>query len=147
MKRFIFALLALLMCGGVVSAQNYIVVNSEQIFRSISDYNIAMTTLDNLAKEYQAKVDEAYKDIESLYNSYMSQKQDLSTSARNAKEQEILSREKAVAEYPVDPRYIEMIESLDSYVIKKFRVAFGNRIIKQLKIFVPVYVACGGDVL
>ena len=55
--------------------------------------------------------------------------------------------EKAVAEYPVDPRYIEMIESLDSYVIKKFRVAFGNRIIKQLKIFVPVYVACGGDVL
>ena len=40
-----------------------------------------------------------------------------------------------------------MIESLDNYVIKKFRVAFGNRIIKQLKIFVPVYVACGGDVL
>jgi hypothetical protein len=55
--------------------------------------------------------------------------------------------EKAVAENPVDPRYLEMIENLDTYVIKKFRVAFGNRIIKQLKIFVPVYVACGGDVL
>ena len=55
--------------------------------------------------------------------------------------------EKAVAENPVDPRYLEMIEALDTYVIKKFRVAFGNRIIKQLKIFVPVYVACGGDVL
>jgi hypothetical protein len=55
--------------------------------------------------------------------------------------------EKAIAENPVDPRYLEMIENLDSYVIKKFRVAFGNRIIKQLKIFVPVYVACGGDVL
>ena len=53
--------------------------------------------------------------------------------------------EKAVAENPVDPRYLEMIETLDAYVIKKFRVAFGNRIIKQLKIFVPVYVACGGD--
>ena len=53
--------------------------------------------------------------------------------------------EKAVAENPVDPRYLEMIEALDAYVIKKFRVAFGNRIIKQLKIFVPVYVACGGD--
>ena len=55
--------------------------------------------------------------------------------------------EKAIAEFPVEERYLEMIEALDTYVIKKFRVAFGNRIIKQLKIFVPVYVACGGDVL
>ena len=39
-----------------------------------------------------------------------------------------------------------MIEDLDNYVIKKFRVAFGNRIMKQLKVFVPVYVACGGEV-
>ena len=51
----------------------------------------------------------------------------------------------ALKDYPVDPRYLEMIEDLDTYVIKKFRVAFGNRIMKQLKIFVPVYVACGGD--
>ena len=29
-------------------------------------------------------------------------------------------------------------------MIEKFRVAFGNRIMKQLKLFVPVYVACGG---
>ena len=55
--------------------------------------------------------------------------------------------EKAIEEYPVDPRYLQMIEALDAYVIKKFRVAFGNRIIKQLKIFVPVYVACGGSVV
>ena len=55
--------------------------------------------------------------------------------------------EQAVQDYPVDPRYLEMIEDLDTYVIKKFRVAFGNRIMKQLKIFVPVYVACGGDPL
>ncbi len=54
--------------------------------------------------------------------------------------------EKAVAENPLDQRYLDMIEDLDTYVIKKFRVAFGNRIMKQLKIFVPVYVACGGDV-
>ncbi len=55
--------------------------------------------------------------------------------------------DKAIAENPVDEKYLEMIEALDAYVIKKFRVAFGNRIVKQLKIFVPVYVACGGDVL
>ena len=39
---------------------------------------------------------------------------------------------------------LEKIAKLDMYVIQKFRVAFGNRIMKQLCIFVPVYVACGG---
>ena len=55
--------------------------------------------------------------------------------------------EKAIADYPVEQKYLDMIEELDNYVIKKFRVAFGNRIMKQLKIFVPVYVACGGTVV
>ena len=55
--------------------------------------------------------------------------------------------EQAIAEFPVEQKYLDMIESLDNYVIKKFRVAFGNRIMKQLKMFVPVYVACGGTVV
>ena len=55
--------------------------------------------------------------------------------------------EKAIEQNAVDQRYLDLIEQLDDYVIKKFRVAFGNRIMKQLKIFVPVYVACGGTVL
>ena len=54
---------------------------------------------------------------------------------------------KAVADKPMEKKYLDMIESLDTYVIKKFRVAFGNRIIKQMRIFVPVYEACGGTVL
>ncbi len=52
---------------------------------------------------------------------------------------------KAIEENAVDKKYLDMLESLDNYVIKKFRVAFGNRIVKQLKLFVPVYVACGGE--
>ena len=55
--------------------------------------------------------------------------------------------EKAQADFPVEQKYLDMVESLDNYVIKKFRVAFGNRIMKQLKIFVPVYVACGGTAI
>ncbi len=55
--------------------------------------------------------------------------------------------EKAVIENPLEQKYLDMIEQLDAFVIKKFRVAFGNRIIKQLKVFAPVYVACGGDVV
>ena len=53
----------------------------------------------------------------------------------------------ALKENPLDQKYLDAIANLDDYVIKKFRVAFGNRILKQLRIFVPVYVACGGTVL
>ncbi len=52
----------------------------------------------------------------------------------------------AMIDHEVEQSYLDKLEALDSYVIKKFRVAFGNRIVKQLKIFVPVYVACGGSV-
>ena len=39
---------------------------------------------------------------------------------------------------------LEKFNQLDNFVIKKFKLAFGNRILKQLETFVPVYVACGG---
>lgn len=47
--------------------------------------------------------------------------------------------------HPIEQKYLDHIASLDLYVIEHFRVAFGNRIMKQLHLFVPVYVACGGD--
>ena len=53
----------------------------------------------------------------------------------------------AVEKYPVSDRILTDVNKLDLYVIEKFRVAFGNRILKQLKTFLPVYVACGGDAL
>lgn len=52
--------------------------------------------------------------------------------------------DKAVELYPVSEKYLNEIAALDMYVIQKFRIAFGNRIMKQLMTFVPVYVACGG---
>jgi hypothetical protein len=50
----------------------------------------------------------------------------------------------AVEEKPVSERNLELVKEMDDYVIKHFRVAFGNRIMKQLNTFAPVYVACGG---
>ena len=53
--------------------------------------------------------------------------------------------EEAKKKYPVKDETLKKIEDMDNYVIEHFRLAFGNRIVKQLKDFVPVYVACGGD--
>jgi hypothetical protein len=46
--------------------------------------------------------------------------------------------------YKVSDESLEKIGKLDDYVIEHFRLAFGNRIVKQLRDFVPAYVACGG---
>ena len=51
----------------------------------------------------------------------------------------------ADASYPLTDEMYEKIEELDDYVIKHFRIAFGNRIVKHMRGFVPVYVACGGS--
>ena len=53
----------------------------------------------------------------------------------------------AFEKYPISQENMKKIQQLDLWVIDKLRVAFGNRIIKQMGLFVPVYVACGGDEL
>ena len=46
--------------------------------------------------------------------------------------------EQAKLDFPVSREALDKIEKLDLYVIQHFRIAFGNRIMKQLKDFVPV---------
>lgn len=53
--------------------------------------------------------------------------------------------DEASTNYAVSEENLDKIAKLDRYVIDHFRLAFGNRIVKQLKDFVPSYVACGGD--
>ena len=50
----------------------------------------------------------------------------------------------AKEKYKVGEETMEKVAMLDDYVIEHFRLAFGNRIVKQLRDFVPVYVGCGG---
>ena len=51
----------------------------------------------------------------------------------------------AINDNPISEATLNKIEEMDNYVIKHFRIAFGNRIVAHMKKFVPVYVACGGD--
>ena len=53
--------------------------------------------------------------------------------------------EKAMSDYAISASTLKKIDDMDNYTIKHFRVAFGNRIVKHMRKFVPVYVACGGD--
>ena len=48
-------------------------------------------------------------------------------------------------QHPMSQETLDKIEEMDNYVIKHFRIAFGNRIVMHMKKFVPVFVGCGGD--
>ena len=51
---------------------------------------------------------------------------------------------KARAEHPISEEMVGKLQKLDHYLITRFKLAFGNRIMKQMYDFIPVYVACGG---
>ena len=54
---------------------------------------------------------------------------------------------KAKAENPVSEETLNKVAVLDDYVIAHFRIAFGNRILKQMKDYIPAYVGTGGTEL
>ncbi|MBE7001741.1 MAG: hypothetical protein E7421_03450 [Ruminococcaceae bacterium] len=46
--------------------------------------------------------------------------------------------------YPISQEMLDKLEELNAYLIKNFRLAFGNRINKQIRDYVPCFIACGG---
>ena len=53
----------------------------------------------------------------------------------------------AKKEYEISYRNRKRLEAFDEYLISHFHVTFGNRIMKQILTYIPVYIACGGDEL
>jgi hypothetical protein len=51
----------------------------------------------------------------------------------------------ASKDHPLSLKAIQNLEKLDKYITENLKVTFGNRIMKQIRAFVPVYVACGGS--
>lgn len=99
MKKMIIALMAVVMSVGVASAQNYMVIDSEKVFKSVAAYNEALEDIEKLATQYQDAVDKKFAEVENLYNSYMQQRSSLSMSAQQQYEQLILQKEAEATEY------------------------------------------------
>ena len=124
MKRLIL-IAACVLSAGTLAAQNYIIVNSEKVFKSIDAYNTALSTLDKLAEQYQDMVDAKFAEVETLYNNYMNQKASLTAATRQTRENDILAKEKAAQEYQetlfgndgtLMKKRVEMIEPIQKKV-------------------------------
>lgn len=124
MKRLIL-IAVFVLTAGTLAAQNYIIVNSEKVFKSIDAYNTALSTLDKLAEQYQDMVDAKFAEVETLYNNYMNQKASLTAATRQTRENDILAKEKAAQEYQetlfgndgtLMKKRVEMIEPIQKKV-------------------------------
>ncbi len=97
--RGVILAIALILGITAASAQNYAVVNSEKVFKSIAAYNEAIEQLDQLAEKYQKEVDAKFEQIENLYNTYMQRRASLSEASQKANEDNILRLEQEATEY------------------------------------------------
>ena len=140
MKRLIL-IAAFVLTAGTLAAQNYIIVNSEKVFKSIDAYNTALSTLDKLAEQYQDMVDAKFAEVETLYNNYMNQKASLTAATRQTRENDILAKEKAAQEYQ------ETLFGNDGTLMKK-RVEMIEPIQKQVFSAIEAYAKqVGADVV
>ena len=113
MKRLILTLALMLGFAVASQAQNYAVVNSEKIFKSIESYNAAITELDKLANAYQEQVDQKFEEVEKFYNTYMERRNQLNAASQQANEEKILEMEKEATEFQ------ESIFGTDGELMKK----------------------------
>lgn len=113
MKRLILTLALMLGFAVASQAQNYAVVNSEKIFKSIESYNAAITELDKLANAYQEQVDQKFEEVEKFYNTYMERRNQLNAASQQANEEKILEMEKQATEFQ------ESIFGTDGELMKK----------------------------
>lgn len=98
MKRLLFLLAAILISTVGVYAQKYAFVNTETIFKSIPEYTKTIQEIDQMAVDYQSKVDAEYTKIAEMYDRYQYQKSNLSEAVKKQVEDNILKLEKAAGE-------------------------------------------------
>ncbi len=99
MKKTLLILAALVISAGTAIAQNYMVVDSEKIFKSIAAYNSALAEVDADAEKYQKQIDDAFNQLEQTFNNYQSRKASMSAAQRQQTEQQIVAREEEITKF------------------------------------------------
>jgi hypothetical protein len=51
----------------------------------------------------------------------------------------------AIVNNPISQTLLGKFSELDNFCLKNFKLVFGNRIMKQLNLFLPIYMGCGGS--
>ncbi len=102
MKKAFLILAALVFGTGAAFAQNYMVVDSEKVFRSIASYNSALAEVEADSQRYQTQIDDAFNQLEEAFNSYQQRKASMTAAARATEEQRIVAREEEIKKFQAE---------------------------------------------
>ena len=74
MKGFLLTVLTVATFTVVSAQQSVVVVDSEKIFKSIPEYNVALEKIDRISKKRQLEVDSKFAEVERIFNEYAKQR-------------------------------------------------------------------------
>lgn len=98
MKKLAFAVLLLLGATFSGFAQKYALIDMEYILKNIPTYEMANEQLNQVSTKWQAEVDGQSKLAKEMYKKYQSEMVFLSDEMKTKREEEIVKKEKEVAE-------------------------------------------------
>ncbi|MCK9628755.1 MAG: OmpH family outer membrane protein [Bacteroidales bacterium] len=96
MRRIFLLSLVILASSTIIKAQSFGYINTETILKAIPEYATAQQQIQRVKAQYDAEIEGELKKVEQLYNTYQSQKANLSQNERSLRENEIITKERAV---------------------------------------------------
>lgn len=98
MKRLTSLLVLLLLFTASSYAQKFAYVDTEYILSRIPTYKAAQDQLDKIASQYQAEIEEKYKELDKMFQDFQTEKVLLTEEMKRKREDEIIERERVVKE-------------------------------------------------
>ncbi|KAA6303916.1 hypothetical protein EZS27_044442, partial [termite gut metagenome] len=130
MKKSAIALLLLFAINLTANAQKFAVIDMEYILKHIPAYEKANEQLDQISQKYQNEIAALTGQAQSLYKEYQSKAASLAAKQRTQKEEEIVAKEKAVAELRRGKIGLSIELAYQRYVLKEwgryFPISDGN---------------------
>jgi len=98
MKKIIISLCMLVGTFMGVNAQKFAMVDMEYIMKNIPSYESANEQLNQISKKWQSEVDAQMQEVQKMYKNYQTELVFLSDDMKTKREEEIVTKEKAVQE-------------------------------------------------
>jgi len=98
MKKLIISLCMLAGTVMGVNAQKFAMVDMEYIMKNIPSYESANEQLNQISKKWQSEVDAQMQEVQKMYKNYQTELVFLSDDMKTKREEEIVTKEKAVQE-------------------------------------------------
>ena len=100
-KFFVIGLMAILSSSIGAFAQKYALIDMDYILNKIPQYEMANEQLDQISKRWQTEIETLSTSAETMYKQYQADMVFLSQEQKNAREEEILKKEKEVQDLRV----------------------------------------------